>query len=43
LHPGGAQFTFGDGSVKFLSDSTEILVLQRLAYIGDGQVVGNFE
>lgn len=43
LHPGGAQFTFGDGSVKFLSDSTEILVLQRLASIGDGQVVGNYE
>ncbi|MFG0262425.1 MAG: DUF1559 domain-containing protein [Novipirellula sp. JB048] len=39
LHPGGAQFTFADGSVHFLSDSVDLLILQRLAYIADGEVV----
>ncbi len=42
LHPGGAQFTFGDGSVRMISDSVEILTLQRLAFIADGQVIGEF-
>lgn len=41
-HPGGAQFTFGDGSVHFLSDSVDLLTLQRLAYVSDGQTVGEF-
>lgn len=39
LHPGGAQFVFGDGSTRFLSESMEYLTLVRLAYIQDGQVV----
>lgn len=42
MHPGGCQVTFGDGSVHFLSDSTNLTILQRLAYIGDGQIVGDF-
>ena len=42
MHPGGAQFTFADGSVHFLAESTDLVILQRLAYIGDGQVVGEF-
>ena len=42
MHPGGAQYAFVDGSVRMISESTEILVLQRLAYISDGQVIGEF-
>jgi len=39
VHSGGAQYTFADGSVRFLSDSTAIVILQRMAYIADGQVI----
>lgn len=42
MHPGGAQFTLGDGSVRFISDAIELLTLQKLAYISDGQVLGEF-
>ncbi|MFH1920919.1 MAG: DUF1559 domain-containing protein [Planctomycetota bacterium] len=42
LHPGGAQFTLGDGSVRFISETTNQAVLNRLAYIADGNPVGNF-
>jgi len=42
MHPGGAQFTFGDGSVRFISESIELITLQRLAYIADGQPLGEF-
>ncbi len=38
LHPGGAQFTFCDGSVHFLPNTIDYLTLCRLAYIHDGQV-----
>jgi len=39
LHPGGAHFTLGDGSVRFISQNIEFVTLQRLAFISDGQVV----
>jgi len=42
MHPGGAQFTLGDGSVRFISETIELVTLQRLAYIADGQVLGEF-
>lgn len=38
-HTGGAQFAFGDGSIHFLSDSMDLVTLQRLAYVADGQTV----
>ncbi|QDV57619.1 DUF1559 domain-containing protein [Rosistilla oblonga] len=41
-HPGGAQVTFADGSVHFLSDTTDLVVLQQLSYISDGQPVGEY-
>ncbi len=40
LHPGGAHVTLADASVRFVSDSVEIVTLQRLAFIADGQVIG---
>jgi len=42
MHPGGAQFTLGDGSVRFISESVELITLQRLAFIADGQPLGEF-
>ncbi|QDV14196.1 Fimbrial protein precursor [Rosistilla oblonga] len=41
-HPGGAQVTFGDGSVHFLSETTDQVVLNRISYVSDGQPVGDF-
>jgi prepilin-type processing-associated H-X9-DG protein len=38
-HSGGVNALFGDGSVRFLSDSTDLLTLARLATRDDGQVV----
>jgi prepilin-type processing-associated H-X9-DG protein len=38
-HSGGVNALFGDGSVRFLSDSTDLLTLGRLATRDDGQVV----
>jgi prepilin-type N-terminal cleavage/methylation domain-containing protein len=42
LHPGGAQFALGDASVRFLSETTDQLTLNRLASISDGAPVSNF-
>jgi prepilin-type N-terminal cleavage/methylation domain-containing protein/prepilin-type processing-associated H-X9-DG protein len=39
-HTGGANVVFADGSVQFLSDSTDLTVLARLANRNDGQVTG---
>jgi prepilin-type processing-associated H-X9-DG protein len=32
-HPGGANFAFADGAVRFLSDKTELMTLQGLSTI----------
>jgi prepilin-type N-terminal cleavage/methylation domain-containing protein/prepilin-type processing-associated H-X9-DG protein len=41
-HPGGAMFLFGDGSVRFIRDSTPLAVLQALATRAGGEVLPNF-
>ena len=41
-HVGGCQATMGDGSVRFLSENMDVLVLKRIAGSQDGFVVGEF-
>jgi prepilin-type N-terminal cleavage/methylation domain-containing protein/prepilin-type processing-associated H-X9-DG protein len=38
-HPGGANIAFGDGSVRFLTDSLPLTMLNRFAVRHDGEVV----
>lgn len=38
-HPGGANFAFGDGSVRFLKESTEEQVLADLGTRAGGEVI----
>jgi prepilin-type N-terminal cleavage/methylation domain-containing protein/prepilin-type processing-associated H-X9-DG protein len=40
-HPGGVNALFGDGSVRFLSDSTDLLTLARLATRDDGGIINS--
>ncbi|HXT59222.1 MAG TPA: DUF1559 domain-containing protein [Pirellulales bacterium] len=42
LHPGGAQMAAADGSVHFLAESANTLVLQRLSWIADGKTTGEY-
>lgn len=37
-HPGGANFAYGDGSVRFTSDTTDINVLKHLSARNDGKL-----
>ena len=43
VHPGGAQFALGDGSVRFISANANQDVLQRLANRKDGSMIGGDE
>lgn len=38
-HPGGANFLLGDGSVRFLSETIDAILYERLAAINDGNPV----
>ena len=39
LHSGGCNFTFGDGSVRFLAETTARVTMERLAMMADSQPV----
>ena len=38
-HPGGSNFLFGDGSVRFIKSSVSAKVYQHLANRADGEVI----
>jgi prepilin-type processing-associated H-X9-DG protein len=39
FHRGGANFAFGDGSVRFVSETIDLRVLQRLGHRSDGEPI----
>ena len=41
-HVGGCQAAMGDGSVRFLSENMDVLVLKRIAGAADGFVTGEY-
>jgi prepilin-type processing-associated H-X9-DG protein len=38
MHAGGVNFVFADGSVKFLTDTISLAILQQLAHRADGKL-----
>ncbi|MBA2115175.1 DUF1559 domain-containing protein [Bremerella alba] len=42
MHPGGAQFLFGDGSVRFLAETINLQSYAALGTIDGGEVVSEF-
>jgi len=38
-HPGGANFAFGDGSVRFINDSVNTQIYRQLAARADGEMI----
>jgi Protein of unknown function (DUF1559) len=42
FHVGGCHAVLGDGSVRFLSESIDSLVIKRLVGSQDGQLPGDF-
>jgi prepilin-type N-terminal cleavage/methylation domain-containing protein/prepilin-type processing-associated H-X9-DG protein len=38
-HPGGANCLFGDGSVKFMKDTTNVVVLRNAVTLNGGEVI----
>ena len=42
MHTGGVNALLGDGSVRFIPNSIDLLTFQRLGNRSDGQPLGNF-
>ncbi len=41
FHPGGANAVFGDGSVKFLKATTNVVILRNLVTLNGGEVISS--
>jgi prepilin-type processing-associated H-X9-DG protein len=41
LHPGGVNAALADGSVRFVTDSVDLLLFQRLGHRSDGEAIGD--
>jgi len=37
LHPGGVNATLGDGSVRFLSETTDLAILKAISTMAGGE------
>lgn len=42
FHPGGAQFAFGDGGVRYISQRIDIPTYQQLGHRADGKLLDQF-
>lgn len=42
MHTGGVNALLGDGSIRFIRDSVDVLTFQRLGSARDGQVLSDF-
>jgi len=42
LHTGGINVLMGDGAVRFLTENIDTITRQRVSYITDGQLLGEF-
>ena len=42
LHQGGVNLLLGDGAVRFLSENIDTTTRQRMSYIADGLIIGEF-
>ena len=42
VHTGGMHILMGDGAVRFLTENLDTTTRQRLSYISDGQILGEF-
>ena len=40
-HPGGCNFAFGDGSVRFIKDSVNMLTYESLGTRAGGEVISS--
>ena len=41
-HPGGGQICMGDGSVRFVDDTIDLILWAELSSIGEGEATGDF-
>ncbi len=41
-HPGGGEFAFGDGSVRFLSETIDVPTYQQLGHRADGKLLSSY-